>query len=135
MLGKLLDSEAGSLEQGEQVLDGAPGRRDTKRAAKGRDSDSDRSGVSAATHRLAFGAQKLTGVDVDVPPYDQISSIETVVVFRSGSRVHVKWTPDGQDGERVPEVVKGHPRAGNSGATPLSPAERQAASIPGYWLG
>lgn len=74
--------------------------------------NSARNGIMIATNkRLVFYAKKLGGYDLEVFPYENISSIEsgkslmghTVTFYSSGNKVSMKWI---RDKERAIDFIK-----------------------------
>lgn len=74
-------------------------------AAKLMGKDTVRNGILAATdRRLVFYAKKLTGHDMEVFPFENISSVEhgknlmgnTLRIFTSGNKVEMKWIRQGE---------------------------------------
>jgi hypothetical protein len=110
-LDKLLDQLGDHLEEGETVEAAVMGAYETKVMGK----DSVRTGIFAATNkRLVFYAKKLAGFDMEVFPYENISSFEmgksmgghTLSLFASGNRAQMKWINKG-DLPGLVSTVKG----------------------------
>jgi Bacterial PH domain len=106
-----------------------------------------RSGVLLATdRRILFYAKKLGGYELESFPYKSVSSIEqskslmghAVSFIASGSRVNLKWIPEGRDLAAFLEVVKsqlsGRPSIHSPGAVPAvasaEPARSSTFDIP-----
>jgi hypothetical protein len=107
---RLLAQAKEHLEEGEEVLASVKGSYETKRMGQ----DSVRKGILAASdRRLVFFAKKMTGYDLEVFPYENISSIEMgksmmghhIKFFASGNEVKLKWIDKKEDvGAFVGEV-------------------------------
>jgi Bacterial PH domain len=84
-LEKLLDQAQEHLDEGEAVHATVMGTYETKKMGE----DWNRKGILAATdQRLVFYAKKMGGYDLEVLPYDHISSIEAskgIMATRSSS--------------------------------------------------
>jgi Bacterial PH domain/Short C-terminal domain len=99
-LDKLLSKAQEHLEAGETVLVGVVGAYETEIMGN----DTVRTGVLAATdRRLVFYAKKMMGYDLEVFPYENISSFEAskgmmghkLSFFASGNKVVMKWIGKG----------------------------------------
>jgi len=97
---KLLKSVLPHLDQGETIQGSVFGAYETKILGQ----DSVRNGVFVATEsRLVFFAKKITGYDLEVLPYSNISSIEMgknimghhISLFVTGNKVAIKWINKG----------------------------------------
>ena len=123
---KLLKKAEAHFETGEKMISAVLGAYETKVLG----ADSVRNGIMIATNkRLIFFAKKLTGFDLEVFPYGNISSFEMgknlmghhISFFASGNKAKMKWIKGGNVQEFV-ETVKG------SMATPAPPSTPQQAS-------
>jgi hypothetical protein len=131
-LEKLLDQAKGHLDEGEEVLSSVMGTYETKKMGN----DWTRKGMLAATdHRLVFYAKKMGGYDLEVFPYDHISSIETskgmmghqVKFFASGNEVKLKWIDNKSDVPAFVETVRNQMKASKS--TPATPTNGGSTDI------
>lgn len=86
-------------------------------------------GVLAATDkRLVFYGKKLVGYDLEMFPYDMITSFESgkgvmgnsINIFASGNSVSVKWIKDVENLKALINFVK--PRIGHKTVSPASVA-------------
>lgn len=111
-LDKLLNQAQEHLETGEQVLHVVQGTYETKRLGN----DALRNGIFIATdRRLVFFGKRLGGFDMEVFPYENISSIEfkksmlghSITFYASGNQVSMKWINKG-DVEEFVGWVKNH---------------------------
>jgi hypothetical protein len=102
-LEKLTKKAQEHLEPGEEVKFGVSGAYETKRMGN----ETVRNGVLLATNRrLVFFAKRLTGYDLEVFPYPNISSFEMgknimghyIHFFASGNKVAMKWIKDKEIG-------------------------------------
>ena len=123
---RLLRQAKGHFDDGECALQTVRGVYETTIMG----SDSVRNGIFIATdQRLLFYAKKLTGYDIEVFPYANISSIEMgknllghhISIFASGNSVKMKWISDG-DVRAFVDAVKTQMVAGKSSA-PSSPEQ------------
>jgi hypothetical protein len=127
-LEKLLDKAQKHLEEGEMVVAAVQGVYETKIMGN----DTVRKGILAATdRRLMFYAKKLGGYDLEVFPYENISSIEMgkgmvmghhIKFFASGNEVKVKWIDKKQDVGGFVTTVKSRMKGGTPSPTEGSPA-------------
>jgi len=103
------------LENDEEIQHTISGQYETKILGQ----DSVRGGILLATNkRLVFFAKKITGFDLEIFPYSNISSIEMskgimgyrMSFFASGNKVRMKWIKevDKGDVQRFVEYVKGN---------------------------
>jgi Bacterial PH domain/Short C-terminal domain len=120
---KLLDRLTEHLEEGEMVLESVLGAYETKIAGT--------TGLFAATdRRLVFYAKKLTGYEIEVFPYDHISSFEagksmmghSITFFASGNKAKMKWIKRA-DATKFVETVKA--RLGKQAASQPPATEAQ----------
>ncbi len=97
---KLWDLANTQLESGEEIKHWVIGSYETKILGQ----DSVRTGILLATDkRIIFYAKKLTGFDIEVFPYSNISSIEAgknmmgpyISFFASGNKARLKWIKKG----------------------------------------
>lgn len=118
-LEKLVDQAQEHLDEGEAVLATVIGTYETKKMGQ----DWTRKGILAATdHRLVFYAKKMGGYDLEVFPYDHISSIEAskgmmghqVKFFASGNEVKLKWIDKKSDTPAFVETVRKQMKASKS---------------------
>jgi hypothetical protein len=87
--------------------------------------------LAATDKRLVFYGKKLTGYDMEVFPYDMITSFESgkslmgssINIFASGNRVSVKWIKDADNLKALIDYVK--PRIGHKSG-PTAPAAAPA---------
>lgn len=108
---KLKLKASAHLEEGEQILAAVSGTYETKMFGQ----DTIKTGVFLATdRRLVMYAPRFTGYDMEVFPYDNISSIESgkglmgshIAFFTSGNKVKMKWIQS-PDFATFVELVKG----------------------------
>lgn len=101
---KLVSLAKDHLESGEQVIHAVLGQYETKIL----NTETTRKGVLIATdRRVIFFAKKLTGYDLEVFPYSNISSIEaskglmghSISLFSSGNKVKIKWIQEENKGD------------------------------------
>lgn len=128
-LDKLLEQAKEHFEPGEEVVAAIQGTYETKIAGQ----DSIRKGSFIATdQRLVFYAKKLTGYDLEVFPYENISSIEMgkgmmghhISLFASGNNVRMKWIDKKQDVPAFIGAVKGRMKGGSAvGASVAEPVD------------
>jgi hypothetical protein len=137
-LDKLLDKLAEHLEEGETVETAVQGAYETKLMGN----DTVRTGILAATdRRLVFYAKKMAGFDMEVFPYENISSFEmgksmsghTISFFASGNKVTMKWINKG-DLPKLVEIVKsrmgkGAAPAAGAGAGDLADQIRKLVAL------
>ncbi|OUM84664.1 MAG: hypothetical protein BAA01_05870 [Bacillus thermozeamaize] len=109
-LPKILEEAKKHLEPGEQVLEAVLGAYETKLMGK----DTVMNGVLIATdRRLVFYGKKLMGYNLEVFPYENISSFEmgkgilgySLNFYASNNKVSVKWINQG-DVKKLTEIVK-----------------------------
>jgi len=129
---KLLKFVLQHLDQGETIIESVFGAYETKILGQ----DSVRNGIFVATEsRLIFFAKKITGYDLEVLPYSNISSIEMgknmmghyISLFVTGNKVRMKWINKGNIVEFVGYVRKNigkktesaHPRPSDHGVASL----------------
>ena len=126
---KLLKKAEAHFETGEKTISAVLGAYETKVLG----SDSFRNGIMIATNkRLIFFAKKLTGFDLEVFPYKNISSFEMgknlmghhVSFFASGNKAKVKWI-HGDNFQEFVEAVKENMATQGTPSTP-----QQASSDP-----
>ncbi len=100
-LDRLLEQAKAHFESGEKALVSVLGAYETKLMG----SETVRNGIFVATdRRLLFYAKKFTGFDLEVFPYENISSIEMgknlmghhISLFASGNKVEMKWINKGE---------------------------------------
>ena len=108
-LKNLIEKAKEHLDEGEAVLVGIKGSYEIERLGRA----SVRSGVFLATSKKAlFYAKKLTGYDLEVFPYSNISSIESskgmmghkITLFASGNKATMKWIKEGDADKFIAEV-------------------------------
>lgn len=108
-LEKLTKKVKEHLESGEEIITGIKGAYETKIMGQ----ESARRGMLLATNkRIIFYAKKLTGFDLEVFPYSNVSSIEMskgimghkITFFASGNKATVKWIQDKDVQKFVSEV-------------------------------
>jgi Bacterial PH domain/Short C-terminal domain len=134
-LDKLLGKAQEHLEEGEEVVAAVQGSYETKILGE----DSVRTGIFAATNRrLVFYAKKMTGYDLEVFPYENISSIEMgksmmghhIKLFASGNEVRMKWIKDKDGVARFVNTVKDRMKGGaQPDSTRTAPAPDLADQI------
>jgi hypothetical protein len=134
-LEKLTEQAKEHLEPGEETLEIVMGTYEAKML--GRD-DIARSGIFVATdRRLVFYAKKMTGYDLEVFPYENISSIEMgknmmghhISLFASGNNVEMKWIDKKQDVPAFISAVKARMKGGAASAAPAGGASDSADQI------
>ncbi len=133
-LDKLVGKAKEHLEEGEQVETAINGKYETKIGGN----DTVRSGILMATdRRLVFYAKKLAGYDLEVFPYENISSIEMgknmsghyVTFFASGNKVHLKWIDKKQDLSGFITAVKTRIAGGSAAAREEMPATPKSEDL------
>ena len=121
-LEKLVEQAQEHLDNGEAVLATVLGTYETKKMGQ----DWTRKGILAVIyHRLVFYAKKMGGYDLEVSPYDHISSIETskgmtghqVKFFASGNEVKLKWIDKKSDVPVFVEAVRNQMKASKAAST------------------
>lgn len=109
---KLIKHAQPHLEEGENILASIMGVYETRIMKN----DTVRNGIFLATNkRLIFYAKKLTGYDLEVFPYRNISSIEMgkdymgerISFFTSGNRVCMKWINTGDVAKFIQVINQG----------------------------
>lgn len=110
-LEKILSSAQTHLENGEEVICSVMGAYETKIMGK----DTVKNGVFMATnkHLVFYGPKMFGGYDMEVFPYENISSIEMgkgmmghkISFFASGNKASMKWINQG-DIQKFIETVK-----------------------------
>lgn len=130
---KFLDKLQEHLDEGETVQHSVFGAYETKIMGN----DSVRNGIFAATNkRLVFYSKKLTGYDLEVFPYSNISSIEMgknmmghhISFFSSGNKAHMKWIKNNGVAEFVSYVKAqmGKKDAGGGASDPMDQLKKLA---------
>lgn len=108
-IGKLIRLVQEHLDPEENIITSVLGAYETKIMGK----DTVRNGIFLATDkRLVFYSKRLTGFDLEIFPYENISSIEMgkglmghhISFFASGNKVRMKWINHGNIELFVSEV-------------------------------
>ena len=125
---KVLEQAKAHFEPGEEAISTVLGAYETKIMGR----DSVRNGIFVATNkRLVFFAKKLTGFDLEIFPYKNISSIEMgknlmghhISFFTSGNKASMKWISVGNV-QKFVKAVKGMI------ASAASSSDKQASTAP-----
>lgn len=122
-LDKILDSAKKHFEINEEVICAVMGAYEAKLLGK----DTLKNGVFIATNKrlVFFGPKMFGGYDMEVFPYENISSIEMgkglmghhISFFASGNKATMKWINQG-DIQKFIEIIKS--KLGNKNETPFN---------------